>query len=479
MTDDAETQMLENAVISQSSPLSSIQQPQGESQSLNGAGASPLSQSNLATKITNNASEMMPSPEDINTKRQGLMDAYQKLIAAQAYVPPPVADLPAATYAAGALKDAWNPSITAQGQGLENELRTRMAMQAQQRGAGEQQANTGLAAAQAGTGFNAQDLKQAMDVMNANAINNFHQNMLGIRNDQLIKDSQGNPIGTYDKISGKIVPLSGSTSATPEVIPGLMGGANNPINAGMTQIFKENDLDPSRVGVKSRTEYENSAKDSENDVAILNATQSAAQTAARAKDVLNAGYSGGLFGSAWSAVNANLPAEGQSNLTSNRDLLNKYSGQISSVLATQLKGARIGVGMERFLKNTTFNPDIGKDANMEIVNNLQDLPKVAQQNMKLGAYINNLPESYKNTVYNEFLRDNPPYSEQERNGLPPKYSLNPAYNDPQMVKNWFAKRAGAAAPEAAPAGGAPAKPMLPPDVAAAEYKRRLAAGIVQ
>lgn len=431
------------------SPLAAVSKPAV-------TGDSPLSQ-----RLFQESDELHPDRSEVLAKRDAIMEAYKKLMAAQAYQAP-VDDTATLAMVTPTLMNS--PSTAAFGQGLIESTKQDLKNQAAQQAAGVNQAATGLAGATTNEGFDAKDLDSQLKLLQAAALNDYRGNQLAAKDSTVIKDpNTGRVIGTYNKVTQQMEPIGGSAGATggpAQIVPVPGVAPNSPIHAGMNDVLNSQGLDPAGMMNRTKPDVAASAADSKADKASLDAALNAASIAAKAQKAIEEGYAGGGAGNVASNIAANLGLSPQ--LVTNKNLIDKYSGGIAASLASSLHGARIGVGMEKFLKGTTFNTDISPAANLDIVKNIQDLPAVAKTNMTLGNLTAQLPQSYKNAVYTEFTTDNPPFVPNP-NGVPdPKTKelptiVNPVYKDPQLVQKWFAQRGQKAqGAEAAPAAGTPA-----------------------
>lgn len=410
-----------------------------------GGGDSPLTASSLVQRLQQKGDELAPNKEEVAQKRQAIMDAYNRLIQAQSYQSPDVANLPMASAGIAGLTSPGNSATSMSfGNALQGEVGAKLSEQAKQMAAQQLQAKTALEGASTNASFSAQDLENELKFYQAAATADYKNNLLNTHQ-VIVKDQQGNPIGSYNKLTGQMQPLNGASAGNGGAItaaggvPQIPGIApESPVHAGVSSILTDAGVDPNDIYNRTRADVAQSTKDTTGANDLLRASQSAAQTAQKAKDAINKGYAGGTLGSIESSITSSLPPEMQPESVVNRDLLNKYSGQISSSLATQMKGARIGVGMEKFLKGTTFNPDISQAANLKIVDNLQDLPYVAQRNLDLNNITAKLPEAAKSAIYSQFITDNPPFLDDGKDGQ----KLNPVYKNKTMVQDWLGKHAG-------------------------------------
>lgn len=403
----------------------------------------------LSQVMKQRAKDYYVNPETVKAKRDALLKAYSKLIEIKQNNINPYSATPGIG-GSSALATSGDPSMAMFGKiFLGNDQNKQKALE-YGNNKNNDAAMLQLKMDAQNLGLSEGDRNQEFKYLQAAGASDYKNDMLRLmagrvdaKNKQLVKDQSGNPIGYFNKTTGAMEPLGGGDASgaggdplPPVQIPGI--APDSPAHAGITSIIDNAGLDINNIHNRTRPELAEAVKDSAGAKALLDGANSASAIAARAKEAIEGGYPGGILGGIESMGNAMLPESMQFDGIKNRDLLNKYSGQISSALATQMHGARIGVGMEKFLKNTTFNPDISKDANLDIVNNLQELPYVAQRNMELESLTNSLPSAHKNAVYSEFLNDNPPFIENDKK----KTVLNPVYKDKDMIKKWFTKKGG-------------------------------------
>ena len=442
-----------NADLYSDTPLSPLQSING------GTDSSP-------TDLGKMAASVMPSRDVVEAKRQALMEAYQKLMDAQAYHTPAVLDPALVAQSSASLMKSGNAGLEGLAQGQMAYANAKQAEQDKQIAAQQAQAGTGVKMGDLGTAATTEDMKNAMTMLNQKAITDYKNNTLdaryalaGMNRYKPVKDQSGNVIGTIDGQTGQMVKQQGATDNSDNTsvsIPGV--NPSSVEHQGLSQIILDSGIDPNSLNNRTRPELAQATKDLSGSRDALNGAMNASRVANQVQTAVNNGFPGGALGGVESGINAMLPAADQFSGPAQRDYINKKSNEMSTALVQSMHNSRIGVGMENFLKNSTFNPDMGVGAINKILSNYKDLPYVATANSNLENLTNKLPSAAKDAVYNEFLSDNPPYIEDPNSTDPNNKDLilNPAYKDKAIVKNWLAKRAGGGAPPAQPAPPSPA-----------------------
>lgn len=224
--------------------------------------------------------------------------------------------------------------------------------------------------------------------------------------------------------------------------PNLMPASSVPAGAKLSafnaapspkaqQIFSDANLDP-RVPPLTADEQKDNEADYKDAVKVHDAAVAASGIASRAIEPAK-NYAGGVVGNL-ASYNAALPEFMQNQSLQNTQLLNKYSGQIAMQLAQQSKGIRLGVGMEKFARSTTIDPNNSMPVNNTIIQNIQAMPALTLQQKNMEAYLKQLSPQYKEAVRDQFYNDYPMMIDDPNSDVA---QINPAFKDQNLFRKWI------------------------------------------
>lgn len=346
---------------------------------------------------------------------------------------PTLADTSRSVYQSNQAGGYVSPEQAAQQRGMQEltpytanlEMQTQAANLQKMQQANQVQGITGLPAAQA-------------DIALKNAQTNFFNNggQGGIKPEPVFDATLNGGQGGFRFAMANELRQNPNLMPASSVPPGAKLSAFNAAPSPKAQqIFADANLDP-RVPPLTADEQKDNEADYKQAVTTHDAALGAAKIAQQAAPLLQ-NYVGGSMGSLASA-NASLPQFMQSSALQNTQLLNKYSGQIAMQLAQQSKGIRIGVGMEKFARSTTIDPNNASDVNGVIVNNIENMPGITQQQKNLEAYLKQLSPQYKEAVRDQFYNDYPMMVDDPKSDVA---TINPAYKDPNLFRKWISGNA--------------------------------------
>lgn len=280
------------------------------------------------------------------------------------------------------------------------------------------------------------------------------QARLNTSNKSIKQDAMGN-FYSIDKTTGQMTKVNSDGVAA--------SGKETSIPTKAAQVFADYSLPTTPPPLTDKDQQKTNNEDYKTATDANGAARQAAASVAQIIPALQ-DYQGGM-GSTWLAgLNAALPEGMQNKQLINTQEINKKSGEIASELATKMKGARIGIGMERFIKSTTIDPANSKEANMFIVHNIMDMPSLTQTNAQLMAYTKALPADHRQAIIDSFYNENPmmiPASSADPKAPDDLSMVNPKYRDPHFFSNWInGKDTGVPAPQ--PTGAGTSVPSQPP-----------------
>lgn len=277
--------------------------------------------------------------------------------------------------------------------------------------------------------------KARQDALNLNAYrqqtlaqqSQYHNDLIGMRRDALEQ-------GKYavNSVTGRLY-----NTKTGEPLAGGSSGQATQLPQKAAEAFAGSNL-PMDYAPPDKEQMKINSDEYKKAISADDAARGAASIAQKIAPALN-NYWSGQGATTRAGLDSLLPDSMMAEGAKNTQEINKVSGQLASELASSMKGVRLGVGMERFVKSTTIDPSNAPDVNKWILKNITEMPNVTSQIKNMEAYKRQLPAEHREALSDAFFAENPimaPVKDASGNDTGVS-EVNPKYKDPTFFRKWL------------------------------------------